>query len=490
MKKFLISSLLQGVNIKDFLSKNILLFGSAIFIYTAIFAGRFSIQRIFSSIYLKWIILGEVRLWAILISTVIVLIGLRKYQKNNDNTVHVKTVWLSISLIVVAQLVLMLHAFFYSPSDYFAYFAWELVTIILVASILGLSFQVWGVKLVHAIMWIALVFALFIAVWMLMVTVAVNGAENLNPLATTYTYYRVQMFGGFAGIGLLFGSRHFLGKVVLGFCAVICFAAGYMTLSKAALLAGVVSTLLLAVIYVTWFSKIRASIVLCISASAAILFVVFVGGNFAARSAQGLLGTGYALNTSGVVPPRPEKDGDLNIVRFEAQKRLAEVVACTAEKYPCAFMVERWEQDIVDSMLRYRVYIPDFSFRIRLLIEGIRGSAKAPWLGNGFGTFSAVATNLYTKEPDYYSYPHNIIVELLYSVGALGLIFIFGMTVFLMVIFLRAKEVAQTGMPIYTFVVSVCIGSLFGGDYIDFRVVWIGLLFCIMLLQKAETTLS
>ncbi|WP_341908097.1 O-antigen ligase family protein [Polaromonas sp. YR568] len=494
----------QDNKLSSWQSKEYLLFGSALFIYLAVFSGRFSVSRIFSTISHDWSVLGELRTWAILLSAVLVFIGSRKCRAVDISRTHLRWVWVCVSLVVAGQLFLIFHAILYVSENSSLYFIWELMTIILSVCILGFAFQVWGRQFVIAAMWLALFFALFIALWMFIVIIIGNKTENGRALATTFTFYRIQIFGCFAALVILFESNKIFRAGLLGLCATICLAASYITLSKAALLAGAASMLVLAAIYVTWFSKIRASIVFGISTAAVILFVITAGSMFAARSAEGLLGTGYALSTDAVMPPVMEeatklegstiiksdevyyniKNASLVAIEFAAQKRLAEVIACTAGKYPCSFKVHRWEQDIADTMLRFRVYLPDFSFRIRLLMQGFSGIAKAPWMGNGFGGFNAVAINLYTKQPELYSHPHNIAVELLYSVGVLGTLFIFGIIFILLWIVLQARNSIMPGLPMLAFIFSVAIGSLFGGDYMDFRLVWIGFLFCMMLLPR------
>ena len=501
----------------DWFSRNLLLFCSALSIYVATFVGRLSISRVFSGVSPEWFVLGEVRTWAVLFAAILVSIG----WKSRDGTkcpANMQQVWRCVGLVVVAQFAVMSHTLFYMPSGHSDYFAWELTTIILVAGILGIAFQVWGMRLVNAMMWIALFFAFLLAAWMLLASLGSKSSGEDRPLATTFTFYRIQIFGGFAALVVLFQSNKMVRGGLLGLCSALCFAAAYLSLSKAALLAGAGGLLLLAAVYVTWFEKLRAVAVVAVSLTATILFIIISGGMFTARAAQGLLGVGYSLNTELIAPPTSEElvavgslgsdkvvavgslgsDKDYlaldaaseagllkqRISEFEAQRRLAAIVACTAGKYPCGFKVERSEQDIADTMLRFRVYIPDFSFRIRLLMHGFSGISKAPWLGNGFGNFHAVAVNLYTKNLDHYFYPHNVVIELLYAAGVLGTLFVSAILLVLVWEVLRVKDKIQPCLPLFAFVMSMGLGSLFGGDYMDFRLVWMGLLLCIMLCEK------
>jgi hypothetical protein len=483
---------------EGWIAENFLLLASAVVLYVAVFAARFSVSRVFGEISLNWVVLGEIRTWAVLSAAVLVFVGW-KSRPVPASRLHLKRVWASIGLIAFVQLALMAHALLYRSGPSPAYFAWELLTIVVIAALLALAFQIWGLRFVTALMWVALGFALLIAAWMLAVALGARKTGADAPLATTFTFYRIQVFGGFAAFTVLFGSRKIVRSVLIGLCAILCLAAAYLSLSKAALLAGSSGALFLAAVYATWFSKARAGIVLGIAIAAVALFSVASGGLFVARVSEGLLGVGYALSTASVPAPTREEaialDGDdrnydLYRATFEAQKTEAAVVACTAGKYACPFKVKRWEQDIADTMLRFRVYVPDFSFRLRLLMQGMSGIANAPWMGNGFGTFSAVATNLYTKEPEPYSHPHNIVVELLYSVGILGAMLVGAAIAGLVWLVMQAKEGVQSSLPMLAYVVSVFIGSVFGGDYMDFRLAWFGLVVCIMLGGARSTDLA
>ncbi len=434
-----------------------------------------------------------------------------RFYKPIEGPVNKIQVWRSVGLVAIVQIAVIIHALFYKSVETPSYFVWELLVIVLVVIVLGVYYHLWGVRLIDTLMWVALAFAMFSVLWIWGALIYSKIAINENPIGTTFTFYRVQIFGGFAALVIYFRRDNNTGlKAALVFCSVLCFVGAFLTLSKAALLAGAAGLLLLAAMYVTWFEKVKALTVFVVFASAVGLFIMVSGGGFAARVSEGMLGTGYALNLQSISPPSTEEilDSPTSTVRrgqclgvrsddcvvklvreeFNAQQRLAEVLACTAGGYACEPKVERWEQDIVDNMLQFRVYIPDFSFRIRLLMHGLSGISKAPWMGNGFGSFHAVAINLYTKNADDYFHPHNIMIEILYAIGIVGALFVGAVLLVLVWEVLRSKDRIKPCLPLFTFVVSVGIGSLFGGDYVDFRLVWIGLLLCIMLCENTVSS--
>jgi hypothetical protein len=485
---------------------NALTFASALSVYVAIFAARFSLSQIFPDIFSEGSVLDEVRTWAILGGVMLAAVSWR-FCKPIEGPANKIQVWRSVGLVAIVQIAVIIHTLLYKSDQAPAYFIWELFAIVLVVIVLGVYYHIWRVQFIDALMWVALVFAVLLIVWIWGALIYSKIVINENPIGTTFSFYRIQILGGFAALMIYFRLSKKRGlKVALVFCSVLCFSGAFLTLSKAALLAGTAGLLLLAAIYVTWFDKVKALIVLMVFASAIGLFIMVSGSGFASRVSEGMLGTGYALNVQSISPPSKEEvlvssvgafryepclgmrlddcKNQLALAEFAAQRRLAEVLACTAGGYACGFRVERWEQEIVDTMLQFRVYIPDFSFRIRLLIHGLSGITNAPWMGNGFGHFHAVAVNLYTKNTDHYFYPHNILIEILYAVGILGALFVGAVLLVLVWEVLRSKDKIQPCSPIFAFVVSIGVGSLFGGDYLDFRLVWLGLLLCIMLCEN------
>lgn len=479
------------------------MFASAIATFVAIFAGRFSFARIFPGVMPESSILGEIRFWALLLAGLLVSIHA---GRKSAAAVAMPRVWRAIALVALVQFALAVHALVYSTVPVDVQFVWELMTIAAVSCVMGLAVRIWGMRFVHGLAWVAVFFATIMVFWMFVASFMAPSTDPERPFATTFTFYRIQLFGGFAALFLLFEQQRWSSRAILALVASICFASAYLSLSKAALLAGTGGLLLLAAISVIWFQKSRAAVAVGVGLAATAIFVWVSGNMFVARVSEGLLGSGYTMSTESVVRSyaevaagKPDKSNKLSVKppigdaqwrAFEAQRRFAALVACTAGQYACAADVLPWEQDLANAMLQFHVFVPDYSFRIRLLTHGLRGISKAPWFGNGFGSFHAVAINLYTKEPEPYSHPHNIVVELLYSVGIIGTLFVFAVLAILLWDILRTREDILSGLPILMFVVSIAIGSIFGGDYMDFRLVWYGLLLCVILSRVQMTPIG
>lgn len=597
----------------------------AIATYVAMFAGKFSVARLLPGSNLDGSSWGEFSVLASLVAAALLALKLAVERPIRIQATMVR-VWRSIVLIAVAQLLLIAHVEFVSPAAPPKLFVTDLVTIIAVSAILGAAFQCWGIAFVSMLasvgLWIALVATVLIAATHLFGPLV----EGERPLATTFTFYRLQLFGGFAALYLLFKCVDRRRQIALALAAVACFAAAYLSLSKAALLAGTFGLMLLACVLAIWFQRERGGLVAGVAVGSVAVFLLISGNLFVARFSEGVLGTGYSMNTDAVVRPvpagglvvasrkdelaalggpsnravssslhatvanamevgqvvaktggngtknhaqqqvtatsshsavgqkatgrpatpaalastaavpstppialaashpqsgegvghldqmlpaeqmvqaRPQTSDDpiatqaqvessVALIRekgpvtqeqardFDAARRFSQIVACTAGRHACAIEAHRWEQDLANAMLQFHVFLPDYSFRIRLLIHGLRGFTQAPWFGNGFGSFHAVATNLYTKQPEPYFHPHNIIVELLFSIGIVGTVAISLILAALLWEILRTHSSIYYSLPLLSFAAAIIVGAVFGGDYLDFRLVWYGLVICVM----------
>lgn len=476
---------------------------SALIIYAGIFSGRFSLARIIPDAFSSWPLLGEVRVWVILMG--IILVGVEWLRAKRSGLLIVEgRVWLGVGCIVLAQLVLILHSILYKAGANVSYFIFELMALSIVAVLVGMSYQIWGGEIVKQIMLTGFLFSLALAALFFEATVFGQIFIREGILKSAFSFYRVQFFGGFSALILYCSvdkNKKLEFLLLLG--AIFVFSSAYLTLSKAAILVGTSTLLLLAFIYVTWFEWRKSVAVIAVAFGAVGVFVAVSGGVFAARINQGVLGVGYVPELSMITPPStvaavtssrgalvlgatPE---EVELASFEAQLRLAKLMQRSSEsvRLGCCEMPQGWdvvvtkEQEIANYLLQFHAYLPDYSFRIRLLTHGFRGISNAPWLGNGYGSFHAVAANLYTGNQEIYFYPHNVLVELLHAIGAAGSFLIGCLLLSLIWLVLCMREKTQPALPVLAFAIAVGAGSLLGGDYMDFRLVWLGLLLCVML---------
>lgn len=461
--------------------------------YIAICAGRFPISRISGYSDLPFYV-DEVRTWVILLLFLFLANSWRQ-RTNIIEGINTNLLKRSVSIVIGIQLILVAHALLTAANNHTPYFIWDLIVTICICVLLLAAYILWGKEFVYLFLMVAFLAALVFAIWAL---VTILRPSDLNrPLATTYTFYRIQLLGGFSALACIQSDKIIsLKNTFLGIIGIICFSTAYMTLSKAALIVGNVGLLFLAAIYFTWFSKKIACLPMVVAIVASVLFFFASGHSFATRFESGMLGTEYSTmdkigSLSNVIDSRSiakEQGKPVSVEKqiIAAQQRLAMAIVCRAEGVLCPFQMTSAERLIVSTLLTHHVYIPDFSFRIRLLINGMKGLSAAPWLGNGFGHFQATTINRYNDELEIYYYPHNIVVELLYSAGIIGTLLVFlGIVVLLWGILSTRYRICR-GLPILMFVFSMLIGSLFAGDYTDFKLVWIGFLLTVMLIPSLE----
>lgn len=489
--------------------------GVALAAFVVMFAGRFSVARLVPdwSAAAPWL---ELRLWALLAGGALLVLARAQARARTTPGIPRK-LWLAVGLVAALQLALAAHALWLRPQPGLPYRVWELASTVSGLALLAAGYFRWGGPMVRVFLGVGLAAAVALTAIIWMGRMLAPGMEEGFLLGTVFTQVRIQLFGGLAGLVLLWEKRASTGRSLAVLLVVaLCFTAAYLSLSKAILIAGVGALGFLAATQAIWFERRRSVQVLGVIALSVPLFVALSGSMFASRLSEGLLGTGYALSTAKVMPPQPgelpvvsgagvatiaqclrncgegDPQGHLTVARlqFDAQRRLADVLACSAGHYACTLEPTRWERDIAETMLRHRVYLPDFSFRIRLLLEGLRGVAAAPWLGHGFGSYRAVAINLYTGARESYLYPHNIVAELLHAVGVVGLVLVAAVLFALAWLVLDARAALAPALPMLAYGLAVGLGALFGGDYQDFRLIWwalvLALLTCAPLAEAAS----
>ena len=464
--------------------------GVAVAAYVAMFAGRFSLARVLPAGDLTAAPWLELRLWALLAGWTLVLLAARQPPAGTALITRHR-LWRGVGLVAALQLAFALHALWLRPQPGALQWVWELASTVAGVALVAAAYCQWGAPMLQAFLRVGVVGACALTALAWTARVMAPGVGDGFALGTVFTQVRIQCFGGMACLALMWGQgRSVRRSVALLVVAALCFTGAYLSLSKAILLAGLCALLFLAATHAVWFDRRKAAQVLAVAALSVAAFVALSGSMFASRVAEGLLGTGYSLSFLKVAPPRadevPAPSGDTQArismaqLQFDAQTRIAELLACSAGHYICAIEPTRWELEIVQTMLRHRVYLPDFSFRIRLLLEGMRGASSAPWLGQGFGSYRAVAINLYTGAPETYFYPHNIVVELLQAVGVVGLALVLAVAFGLAWLVLTARSAVVSALPMLAFALAIGLGAMFGGDYQDFRLFWWAMLLAVM----------
>ena len=485
-----------------------IIWSAPIFIYVSIFAGKFTFARFLyeESIHSGW---GEVRLWALLLAAVVIFSQVFIVHVKRKNLVFSTDISIVALSIIIAQTGLILHALWRGNPDQLMLVVWELLSLSAACLLIVFGVALYGARLVKAILLTGMAVALFFA------GLALAGVGNQTlygpgwaPLGTPISFYRLEFFGAFAGLYMLQGATRTRVKILFFCVACCCLVAAFCSLSKAALVAATITLTIVSAIHIIWFRPIKGLLVFSVLIASFIIFIPFKGVVIKARVSEGIMAQGYVVQFNDVLQSQiklaladkaTDKDSPAleqrqesqkkNIehdirLQLESQARILNLMMCTAKLgSECEIAPTKAEAVFLDAFKSTSVILPDLSFRIRLAAEGLYGVSQSIWFGNGIGNYKLIASNLYTRLPEIYTYPHNLPIELLHTVGVVGTAFI-ALTIFVIIwaVFHRGRAVASA-LPMVGFSMVITICSFFAGDYFDFRLFWIGMLMASVLVQ-------
>lgn len=485
----------------------------AILIYISIFAGKFTFARFLyeESSHGGW---GEIRLWALLLATVVIFFQVSiLYVKRKKLSFSTDISIVALSIIIV-QVGLILHAIWRGNPNQLMLVVWELLSLSAACLLIVFGVALYGSRLVKAILLTGMAVALFFA------SLALIGVGNQNlygpgwaPLGTPISFYRLEFFGAFGGLYMLQSATRMRVKILFFCVACCCLVAAFCSLSKAALVAVIITLTMVSAIYIIWFRPIKGVLIFAALVMSFAIFIPFKGVVIKARVSEGILAQGYVVQFNDVLQNQiklaladkaidydspaldqreesPKKNIEHDIrLQLESQARILNLMMCSAKLGSgCEIAPTKAEAVFLDAFKSTSVILPDLSFRIRLAAEGLYGVSQSIWFGNGIGNYKLIASNLYTRMPEIYTYPHNLPIELLHTVGVVGTAFIvFMIFVIIWAVFHRGSAVASA-LPIVGFSMAITICSFFAGDYFDFRLFWVGMLMASVLTQDFVPT--
>ncbi len=464
---------------------------AAIFSYISLFAGQLTTGRL--STIAHWVPSLEIRILALMIVGFIILyVWARMGNKyNNFGNGFAKGSLKILSIIIISQVIIILLELVSRKGEGDYRMIKEIMVSIIQMSAVTILICMWGKDYVLALLRVALGAGIVTSFWFFFLY---RGPES-GPIMSVFTVYRIALFAGFSGLYIFFEERYNKKQLLILGSAVLCFSSSFSTLSKAALLGGVFSIAMMIAVYYLWIDKKRALTTLLVLISAVAIFWIGRGQTFEARVAEGVFGVGYdPLSTMEAVepPPKGEHETDKDMlereIAFDAQKSLAKQIACSFTRTPCDPSPTYTEEVFTKLLFRNYIVLPDYSVRLRLAYRALEGFSNHPYVGNGFGKYKLTAINLYTNLPEVYHYPHNFILELLYSVGVLGTAPIMIVLLICIGLVIRKPRGLHAAAPIVGAAAAGIVGALFGGDYSDFRIVWIYLIlaYAVYLMNQAN----
>ena len=90
------------------------------------------------------------------------------------------------------------------------------------------------------------------------------------------------------------------------------------------------------------------------------------------------------------------------------------------------------------------VVVVDRSHRVRLLARAWLDFLESPWLGKGLGGYRFVSSTSYDPQPRTYTYPHNLLLEFLATVGIVGTLGFAAAVIYALVLLERARIAVRT----------------------------------------------
>lgn len=458
--------------------------------YVAFFSGQLTVDRLLPiALNVPSVVVSAV---ALTVGFIIALYGVFRQNGvlSTFGTKYAIHVILYASLIIVSQIFLVVFSSAFGNPLQDASIVNDIILSIIQLLGLAIMICIWDRNYIMYLSWIAVFAGLSVGIWLF---AYYSGPEH-SPVMSVFTVYRVALFGGFAGLYLYFENKCpniRYEKIIILLLTAFCFFTAFSTLSKAALLGGVASMLAMALIYALWINKGKAIISFLIIALSVLTFWALRGQVFTDRISEGIIGRGYSSMQAVDMVDLPQEflDDSTEIAAINAQKNLAKHIVCSFEREGCNNPATKTEIALINGIFKNHVVLPDYSVRIRLATHALEGFVEHPYVGNGFGTYQLVTENLYTGDPEEYHYPHNFVLELLYAVGILGSAPIFLTLLICFCILVKDGNRMDSALPLIASAASGIVGASFGGDYSDFRIVWIYLMlsYAVYLGHKATT---
>lgn len=306
--------------------------------------------------------------------------------------------------------------------------------------------QAWSLFLLY------LVWAITYLVWEILRVFENPYLDKNIPFGSYFSFIRLGIVGTLCGL-IVFANKPKIKVIIL----LLSYFLFFCTESKAAWVVCVGVTFIFSVLNfsVKNIKKIAAINLVCFVSFC--IYLVIPNSKIKTRFETVISAKGYTLSL------------DETIKNTKNQIDTGALIACQyltgqSENYLNKFSKDT-ESVLRNIKARYCI-IPDLSDRFRLFHEALEGIKEKPIFGNGFNNFKYKNINLYTKTKEIYNYPHNLLLEILYSSGFIGGLFLIGIV---LLILKRIFLIGQSNCYIIFIGVSMLIlHSFVSGSITDF----------------------
>lgn len=438
------------------------------------FAGKFSFDRLIDdTLRTRWL---EVRLWALGALIVSLLFG---FYKNPDKLKGQKLGWLFwffCAALLVFQSYFVGNLFYLGNILIFQDILYDVV--IFLVSFLALIFVFREEKdFILLCKQIQILGFLFF----LMALVGVGNPE-LNgsgwaPFGGPITFYRIEFFVFCASMYLAIKSDIKSEKWVHNIIAATALYSTFASLSKAASLAGILS-----IGYCFYFllcrREYKKAIFLCLLVSVVSVLFSQIKGRTLVSRIHVITDLGKADMATGEIRssfiPNDIKEIFTNQIEFNSlnesqQDRMRLLGNYFSDVIP-DFLADF--PSFMRTIDRY-VVLHDGSARLRMWANAYDLFKHNKWFGGGVGNYSFIELNYYKPSgQERYTYPHNLLFELLATTGFTGLLLFSIAFLAFLVLFGQALISFPFLVFFQGYLVFFMLSSMFAGDLLDFKLLW------------------
>ena len=118
-------------------------------------------------------------------------------------------------------------------------------------------------------------------------------------------------------------------------------------------------------------------------------------------------------------------------------------------------------------------YFVDRSSRLVFAAHALAGIAAKPLFGQGVAAFALHMPNPHTGKAEVYRYPHNIVLEIAFEAGLIGVGLLLLALGALFWLSIRAAWAEPVGVYLVGYMVFMLLSALVSGDFYDSRLIWV-----------------
>lgn len=466
-------------------------------VFIAIFSGKFSFDRfVVEASRTSWL---ELRIWASASACVLALFLMRRS--------HLRIPTLRKELLVGLALLVLLHGYFIvnavlvGDASRKAEYVLDFSLLLLWAFLIVFYFRSQSQLIVFSIIAEAAAIALFVLALMGLGNPDLNGG-GWAPFGGTITFYRMEFLAFCAGLYLSTVTTTAYTRGFHLMIAGIGLFSALASLSKAALIAALCVTLVIAFNLLSVKQYKQAAGIVAITC-AVLLGFIWIKGDLLQNRVEWATGSTFPVRPvePAVRPVEPavrpvESAPSWSLLHTYSIRILEKIQSQNVTSVDDLTEEERaqlraiWQVfkngELPTSTVELKTFLisangmvvlNDGTTRLPMALAAWDAFVSHKWFGIGIGNYVYKSFNSWTDVIDTYRYPHNILLEILATTGLLGIVLflvaIFYFQVLLRRYFLRGSaSIYFAGYGMFIF-----LTALFAGDIYDFRLYWyIGLI--------------